>query len=188
MYQYEIKIPKERIAVLIGTKGKVKKEIEEATKSKIKIDSKEGDVFIQGKDSLGLVTAKEIVNAIGRGFNPDIAMNLLKADYCIEMVDINDYSRNTKKDIVRLKGRVIGAGGKSRKNIENLTETNISIYGKTIALIGEVEKVAIAKRAVESILQGSPHSKVYSWLEKKRKELRIKSFIGAEKITKIRTT
>ena len=100
MYQYEIKIPKERIAVLIGTKGKIKREIESATKSGLKIDSKEGDVFIHGKDSIGLITAKEIIHAIGRGFNPDIALALLKPDYCIEMIDIGDYARNTKKDMI----------------------------------------------------------------------------------------
>jgi len=181
MYQYEIKIPKERIAVLIGTKGKIKREIESATKSGLKIDSKEGDVFIHGKDSIGLITAKEIIHAIGRGFNPDIALALLKPDYCIEMIDIGDYARNTKKDMIRLKGRVIGADGKSRKTIENLTETSISVYGKTIAIIGEMERVALAKRAIENVLEGSPHSKVYSWLEKKRKELRMNSMLGFEK-------
>ena len=180
MYQYEIKIPKDRIAVLIGTKGKVKKEIEANTKSKLKVDSKEGDIFIVGDDSLGLMTAKDVIQAIGRGFNPEIALALLKPDYCMEIVDISDYSRNTKKDMIRLKGRAIGAGGKAIKTIEFLTETNISVYGKTIAIIGEIERVNLAKRAVENILQGSPHSKVYSWLENKRKELRMEAILGRE--------
>ena len=181
MYQYDIKIPKDRIAVLIGTKGKIKKAIESATKSKLKVDSKEGDVFISGDDSLGLMTAKEVIQAIGRGFNPEKALILLKPDYCIEIVSITDYARNTKKDALRLKGRVIGAGGKSRKTIEFLTETNISVYGKTISIVGEIDKVMLAKRAIENLLQGSPHSKVYSWLENKRKELRMGAILETEK-------
>ena len=45
-YSYELKIPKDRVAVLIGMKGNVKKAIEEETKSKINVDSKEGDIFV----------------------------------------------------------------------------------------------------------------------------------------------
>ena len=79
-YSYEIRIPKERVAVLIGKKGEVKKEIEQATKSKMAVDSKEGDIAIRGKDSIGMLVAKDIILAIGRGFNPEIATLLLKQD------------------------------------------------------------------------------------------------------------
>jgi len=180
MYQYEIKIPKERIAVLIGTKGAVKKQIEEATKSKLNIDSKEGDVFINGNDSVGLMCAREIVRAVGRGFNPEIAMRLLKQDYFFDSIDMTDFARNTK-DIARVKGRIIGTGGKSRKKLEELTETSISVYGKTVGIIGQIEKVAIAKHAAESLLRGSPHSKVYSRLEREKKKIRQMQILEVER-------
>ncbi len=175
-YQYEIKIPRERIAVLIGVGGEIKRSIEEATNSKLQVDSQEGDVFITGEDALGLFTAREVVKAIGRGFNPQIATLLLKSDYLFEIVEIQDYSGKSQNDAMRLKGRVIGADGKSRRTIESLTETHISVYGKTIAIIGEIQNVTIAKRAIESLLAGSPHSTVYSWLEKKRRELKMAEF------------
>ena len=38
-YSNELKIPKERVAILIGKKGEVKKELEDRTKTKIIIDS-----------------------------------------------------------------------------------------------------------------------------------------------------
>ena len=57
-YTHELRIPKERVAVLIGKKGEIKKQIEEATNTKIKIDSNEGDVFISSKDALKVYTAK----------------------------------------------------------------------------------------------------------------------------------
>ena len=79
-YTYELKIPKERIAVLIGKKGETKKKIEETTNLKLDIDSKEGEVVISGTDSLALFTAKENLPAIGRGFNPDVALLILKND------------------------------------------------------------------------------------------------------------
>ena len=61
---YELRIPKERVAVLIGKNGEAKKDLEENTKTQIKVDSREGDVFISGKDALGLYTARELVKAI----------------------------------------------------------------------------------------------------------------------------
>ena len=174
-YLYDTKIPKERIAVLIGKDGITKKQIESATNIKLKIDSKEGDVFLEGEDALGLYSAREVVKAIGRGFNPDIALLLLKQDYMLEMINMADYIRS-KNSMIRLKGRVIGAEGRSRKTIEELTETYISVYGKTIGIIGFSENVAMAKKAVESLLSGSPHSSVYKWLEKRRSDMKRKDF------------
>ena len=173
-YVYELKIPQDRVAVLIGKEGSVKKDLEEATKTKIKIDSQEGDVFISGDDALGLYSAREVIKAIGRGFNPDVALLLLKPDYCFEVIDIKDYAGKSKDTIIRLKGRVIGSEGKSRKLIEELTECYVCVYGKTIAIVGEPEKAQIARQAVEYLLKGSTHSSVYKFLEKKRRDIKRK--------------
>lgn len=167
----EIKVPKARIAVLIGAKGETKRKIEEELHVTLTIDSKEGDVVIAGEDALDLLVAQNIVKAVGRGFNPDLALNLLKPDYNLEIIQLNDYGAKSPESYIRLKGRVIGKEGKSRISMESLTETNISVYGKTIAVIGRIENVNIARRAIDSLLTGSPHSSVYRWLEKKRKEL-----------------
>jgi ribosomal RNA assembly protein len=181
MYQYEIKITKDRLAVLIGTKGETKKQIEEATNSRLKIDSKEGDIFIMGDDSIGLMCARDIIKAIGRGFNPDVAMRLLKPDYCFESLDMTDFTRNAN-DVPRVRGRVIGTEGKSRMKIEELTRTSISIYGKTVSIIGQMDDVVMAKGAIETLLNGSPHSKVYSKLERKKKENFRRNILGTERV------
>lgn len=176
-YSYELRVPKNRVAVIIGKEGSIKKEIEEATKTKLNIDSKEGDVFISGEEALGLYTAREIVKAIGRGFNPDIARLLLKPDYTFEVVDLSEFIGKSKDAMVRLKGRVIGKEGKSRRLIEELTECNISVFGKTISIIGLPERTANARRAVESLLRGSTHANVYKWLETRRRELKRRAII-----------
>lgn len=168
-FSYELKIPKLRLAVLIGEKGKIKRMLEKKTSSKIIVDSDEGDVFIQGNDSVGLYSCREVINAIGRGFNPEIAVTLLGEDNIFELLDLKEFTK-TKKSLVRMKGRIIGQEGKCRRLIEELSETNMCIYGKTVGVIGSPENVATARKAIEMLLRGSPHSTVYKWLEKKRRE------------------
>ena len=176
-YSYELKVPRNRVAVIIGKEGSIKKEIEESTKTKLSIDSKEGDIFVSGEDALGLYTAREIIKAIARGFNPEIARLLLKPDYIFEVVDVSDFVGKSKDAMLRLKGRVIGKEGKSRKLIEELTECNISVFGKTISIIGEPETVSSARRAIESLLRGSTHANVYKWLERKRREMKRRAIM-----------
>ncbi len=170
-YQYELRIPKERVAVLIGTKGAMKRKIEKATSAHLDVDSTEGEITVSGEDAMSCYTAKDIVAAIGRGFNPDVALQLTDDKYLYEELNMADVAR-TKKHMIRMKGRVIGSEGKSRKLIEDLTETSICVYGKTVGIIGETDTVPIAKKALESLLAGSPHSTVYSWLEKQRARLK----------------
>ncbi len=171
-FAYELKIPKERIAVLIGKQGETKNRIESALGIHLHIDSQEGDISIQGSDALQLYISRDIVRAIGRGFNPEIALLLLKPDYVFELLDITRYVK--EKHILRIKGRIIGKDGKARLVLEELTMSNICIYGKSIGIIGETENISLCKRALESLLQGAPHAVVYKWLEKRRKEMRVR--------------
>jgi ribosomal RNA assembly protein len=174
-FMYLLRIPKDRIAVLIGKSGETKKKVEQETSTKLNIDSKEGEIEVIGKDALGLYASREIIQAIGRGFNPEFALLLLKQDYAFEQVDIGNYIK-TKESMQRLKGRVIGSEGKARKYIEEMTETHISVYGKTIGIIGETGNAAIARQAIENLLKGSQHSNVFNWLEKQRKEKSRREF------------
>ena len=174
IFEKNIKIPLERVAVLIGKKGEMKDQLETNTFTKINVDSKEGDVTISGEDGVGIYTAESVIKAIGRGFNPETAMQLLKHDYTFEILTMQEFAKSTES-MRRLKGRVIGEGGKSRRVIEDLTETSISVYGKTIGIIGEASNVSVARRAIESLLKGSPHSSVYTWLERQRRKLKQRS-------------
>jgi len=170
-YMHELKIPKARIAVLIGKNGTTKKELEEYTKTKIEVDSKEGTVTVTGKDAVKLYFVRELVLAIGRGFSPDIAKLLLKQDYVMEVLSLNEFS-DKKKQLERVRGRVIGKKGKSREIMESLTETYISVYGKTVSIIGLAENVTMTRNAVEMLLEGATHTAVYRKLEKYRRKLK----------------
>lgn len=167
----ELKIPKARVAVLIGKKGEIKKRIEKLTEIKLNI-SKEGDVLIEGT-GLGSYLATEIVKAIGRGFNPKIALRLLKENYVLIILNIKEYTGKSEKKFERIKGRIIGKKGFVWKMLEEKTNTNVSIYGKTVSVLGLAENVDLARRAFEKLLYGAPHNNVYKFIElelKKREE------------------
>lgn len=166
----EIKIPKARVAVLVGKKGETKKKIEKNTKTELKI-SKEGDVIIKG-ESIDVYVTKLIIKAIGRGFNPNIALKLLNEKNTLEVIDIKEYIGGSEKKIKRMKGRLIGTQGRAWKMLESKTNTDVSIFGKTIAIIGEIEDVNLARRAFEKLLGGAPHGKVYKFIEMELKRRR----------------
>src|SRR3989338_5949646 len=175
-FRQEMKIPRDRVGALIGKKGEIKKYIEHKSKLKLEIDSKSGDVALIGDDSVVMYETKNIISAIGRGFAPETAFQLFNENNVLELIDINNYSGKSQKKFERLKGRVIGSDGKARKMIEDMTETNISVYGKTIGIIGDIEKATLARRAIEQLLAGSPHGTVYKWLENKRREMHRRVF------------
>ena len=176
-YSYELRIPVSRVAVLIGVEGSVKKRVERETGARMTIDSKEGEVFLSCNDALGLYSAREIVTAIGRGFNPEIALQLLKPDYSFEQFSLSDYAK-TRNHLIRIKGRIIGSNGKSRELMEEFTECRISVFGKTISIIGRIDSVGVCRRAVESLIAGSRHATVYRFLERRRRELKKREFLG----------
>ncbi|MBI4980693.1 RNA-processing protein [Candidatus Woesearchaeota archaeon] len=166
---YELRIPEERVAVLIGKDGDTKKLVEAHSGCKLNI-AKDGLVAITGEDGLKLYTTREIVKAVGRGFNPKIALLLLKTDYALELIDLNTVVRS-KNDMERIKGRIIGKGGTSREELERLTDTYISVYGKTIGIIGEQNQVIIARQGIAKLIEGAMHSTVYKFLEKKKRDM-----------------
>ena len=164
MYTIELKIPKDRVAVLIGKKGATKKLIQNRTHTIITV-SKDGDVVVSGEESLEVFNAGPVVKAIGRGFNPLIAFMLLNENYRLEIINIQDFTKKSKKKFVRMKGRLIGSKGKAWHVLERLTMTDISVYGKTVCVIGKTEDVLLAKMAIEKLLKGSPHGNVYKFIE-----------------------
>lgn len=165
MYIEEIKINKDRIPVIIGKNGITRRQIEQKTKTRINVDSIEGDVKISSDEPFKNYIAKLIINAIGRGFSPEIAFYLLREENGLEIIYLPDVLGKNKDKIIRQRSRLIGSQGKSKKTIESLTNTNISVYGKTVAIIGPLENILHARKAIEKLIQGSKHGNVYRWLE-----------------------
>ncbi|WP_407392105.1 KH domain-containing protein [Methanobrevibacter sp.] len=175
-----LKIPQNRVGALIGSNGKVKKSIENATGTILDIDSEDGIVYISPRedmeDPLGVWNANHIVKAIARGFNPEVALKLVRDEIYLEIISLPLYIGKSRKALARHKGRIIGKDGKTREIITEMAEVDMVVYGKTVSLIGEMENVMIAKEAIEMILNGSRHKSVYGFLEHKKENLKMKEF------------
>ena len=172
-----IKIPRDRIGALVGPDGSVKAVIERKLSVGLQVESETGAVQITlpstAEDPTVLFRAKEVVTAIGRGFAPDHAFRLLDDDEIVfEVIDLREVVGKSPSDLKRLKGRVIGKEGKTRRIIEELSEANISVYGHTISIIGYPDQDSIAREAVSMLIRGSLHGTVYRFLHKKRRELK----------------
>ena len=168
-----VRIPRERISILVGKNGSVKRKIERMTGVRLKIDSEEGMVDIdEGKaeDPIYSLKVRDLVKAIGRGFNPDAAMEIVTKDMFFSLIDIREYTGKKPKRIREMKGRIIGKEGKTKRIIQNLAECSLCIYGYTVGIIAELDGMEIARTAVDMVLSGSRHASVYSYLERKRRE------------------
>ena len=177
MAQLLVKIPKERIGVLIGPNGKVKENIEKKVSVNLEIDSETGDITVNlNKDVTDpslLFKARDAVLAIGRGFSPGRAYKLFEDEDCmLTIIDLREIFGRSQSDIKRIKGRIIGKEGRTRKIIEELTDATVSVYGHTISIIGGLEEAETAREAISMLIKGSQHATVYRYLQRKRTELK----------------
>jgi ribosomal RNA assembly protein len=175
------RIPEDRIGVLIGPGGRTKKEIVARTEASIDIDTSEGEVEISSSDSepMRAVKAHDIVVAIGRGFSPERAMRLLKDNAYLAVLDIKfTTGKREKAALRRIRARAIGAHGRARSRIEELSGCSMSVYGSTVALIGDEEQLERGTHAVELLLKGSEHSTVFHFLASARREAAVAELLG----------
>jgi len=176
-YDTFVKVPKERIGVLVGPGGHVKEEVQRRLSVELDIDSETGDITISlnkdAHDPSLLFKAKDVVTAIGRGFSPERAFKLFEDESSmLEVIDLREIFGSSESDIRRVKGRIIGKDGKTRRIIEEMSEVAISVYGHTVAMIGNPEQVEIARESVNLLIKGSQHRTVYRYLQRKRHELK----------------
>ena len=175
------KVPLDRIGALIGHEGKIKDELMRRTRTIITVDSTTGTVIIEpatpNTTALELMKARDVVRAIAYGFSPERAFRLLDEDQVLLVIDLKQYVGDKPNHLQRVKGRIIGEGGKTRRIIEEMTGTYISIYKHYVAIIGDFESANIAKNAIELLIEGRRHGTVYRYIERetfleKRRKMR----------------
>lgn len=176
IFEKTILIPVDRVGVLIGKGGSVKAKIEKICSVSVSVDGQTGETVIKGVGEVENVMpfkAEEIILAIGRGFSAEKAMRLLKGENSLRVIDLREFAGKSPTQIERIKSRIIGEGGRVRKNVEDLSGASISVYGRTVAIIGEGRELSSAVHAITSLSNGSTHGKVYNSLQESRKKQKI---------------
>lgn len=163
-----VRIPAQRVKNLIGEDGKTKKLLESKCKVKLDVDS-EGEIQVDG-EAAEVFFAKDVVKAIGRGFDVNDALRILNENCQFQLIDLKDILRNDKA-ISRIKGRIIGEKGRMKTEIEAATESKIAVYGYTVGIISQHETMNYATEAVNKLINGSEHSRVYAYLAKAKRDV-----------------
>lgn len=178
-FEQTIRVPLERIGVVIGRDGATKRALEEELGIKLGVDSREGLVTIRSDsvDRGDPLIAVRVIEAIGRGFSPQHAIRLMDEGVVFEVIDLRDFAGRSSSSLERIRGRVIGLKGKSRRVIEELTKCHLSVYGRTVAIIGEASEAQYASDAVRKLALGSQHRTVYNELQKERTRRKMERMI-----------
>ena len=160
-------IPQARMSRLKRDRKLVKK-LEELAGVKITL---EDSVEIDCDDPVKAMSVKSVIKAFGRGFGMEDALYLLDESYELCIIDVKDFAKSAKRGD-ELKGRVIGSAGKTKNIIEKLANVKVSIYGKTISIIGKWDNVQLASQAVCMLLEGRKHTGVYKFLDENIKRVK----------------
>ncbi|MGY5854869.1 MAG: KH domain-containing protein [Candidatus Thorarchaeota archaeon] len=175
MKSYEtVRVPADRIGVIVGRNGRVKKRIEVLTNATLEVSS-EGIVTItspqETEDPVLIWKARDMVRAIARGFSPNRALSLIDDDARLIVISLRDLVGTSPTQLKRVAGRIIGENGRTRRVIEEITESKISVYGRTVSIIGVDPGLDYAQRAIMMLVEGAPHGSVYSQLERMRRQM-----------------
>ena len=178
-FQHIVRVPRDRIGVIIGKNGKVKGEIQDKCNVLIEIDSKTGDAIISSQPEpmstrMEPFKAVEVITAISKGFSPRRAYRLIDVEEdTFQLIDLRDFAGKSSNSMERIKGRIIGEQGKSRRTIEDLTGVYISVYGHSVGLIGKSDQIKIASDAVTMLSKGKSHKTVYTMLQEARRKAKM---------------
>jgi ribosomal RNA assembly protein len=140
---------------------KNRKKLEEELGIKITCESKE--ITIHGSPENEYV-AEKVIEALEFGFPFSVALLIKDEDFMFEILNVKDYTR--RKDLERVRARIIGKQGKTLRTLLGLTKCHFEIKGNQVGIIGEPEYIRNAQEAMISLIRGAKHANVYSFLEK----------------------
>ncbi len=129
----------------------------------VRINNRGKEVTIEG-NSINEYSAEKVIEAIDFGFSLSTALLIKEEDFEFETINIKDHTK--RKDLERIRARLIGTQGKTLKTLHDLTNCNFEIKDNRIGIIGNPEHIENAQNAVVAIIKGAKQSNVYSFLEK----------------------
>lgn len=152
-----IRVPRKRTSVITENKER----LEERTDVEIKVH---GEVVEMVGEALKVWKAKDIVEAIGKGFSFEKSLKLLSEESQLKIVRLKRL-RCSKSSIEKIKGRIIGRNGRTRELIQEYSKALVSVSRDDVSIIGDAEEIGVALRAIKMLINGKPHGRVYHYLE-----------------------
>lgn len=135
-------------------------------KLNVNIEVKSGKTIVSGQE-IDEYFAVKVLEALDYPFDIDEALLLTREDYMFRVVKIKDHT--SRRDYKVIKGRIIGTKGKALKVLEDLTNSIIVVKDNEVAFICRVSEAENTFQAIVSLIRGSKHGNVYSYLEKSHK-------------------
>lgn len=140
---------------------KNRKRLEEALN--VKITNRGTEVYIEGNGENEYI-AEKVIQALNFGFPVSKALLIQDEEFIFEIISIKDHTN--RKDLARVRGRIIGAKGKTIKTLSDLTKCNFERKDNFMGIIGPAVCMQNAQEAIISIIKGSKQSNVYAHLER----------------------
>jgi ribosomal RNA assembly protein len=153
--------------LIVENPGKIKKAIKLIeSKLNVKISYKGSRFEIKG-DEYKEFLCDEVIRAIDFGFDAEDALLLANEDYSLQFLNIKEHTK--KKNLAEVRSRVIGANGRAKATIQELTGAVIIIHDNNIGIIVSSEHLDSVVQALISLIGGSKHANVFAYLEKQNK-------------------
>ncbi len=128
----------------------------------VKITNKKNEISLEG-DPNNEYLAEKVIEALDYGIPYSEALKIKKEDKSFEIINIKEYTN--QKNLVRVRGRIIGQNGKVLKTLSTLTDSSIELKENFIAIVTDTENMERLTRAIIAILKGAKHGAVYKELE-----------------------
>ena len=180
-YRFVYNVPRARLVEVIEGKDKIERSIETSFSVQLSmdIDSSTGRVefFFESEEAMRKLTVKirQVLEAFSFGFMLNQALSLCQDGVHLRIYDLHDLApRKYARHLRKVKARVIGRKGSCLRRIEELSETQLSLEGQRIAIIGKAEGIKAVYAAVKMLAEGKAHRRAYGYLERYRSEAKRK--------------
>jgi len=133
-------------------------------KLNIKIILKGKEITIEG-EAIDEYIAEKVLTALNFGFPFKTALLLKEEEnYEFEILNIKDFTK--RKDLERIRARIIGTKGRTLRTLTELTKCFFELKDNSIGIIGDVEYIKNAQTSLISLIHGTKQANVYAFLEK----------------------
>jgi ribosomal RNA assembly protein len=116
--------------------------------------------------------AEKVIEAIDFGFQVKTALTLKEEDMNFIKLPIKKITK--KNNLERVRGRIIGKEGKTKRTIQNLANCEITLKNNEVGIIGNAEDIEETKTALIKLIYGSKEANVYKFLEERNRYKKLK--------------